>query len=65
MIVGLLKEIKSNENRVALLPAGVELFVAHGHKVIVEKNAGLASGFPDELYKKAGAKIIHDCRGSL
>ncbi len=58
MIVGLLKEIKSNENRVALLPAGVELLVAHGHKVIVEKNAGTSSGFPDEFYKEAGAKII-------
>jgi L-alanine dehydrogenase (EC 1.4.1.1) len=39
MIVGLLKEIKPNENRVALLPAGVELLIAHGHKVLVEKNA--------------------------
>ena len=58
MIVGLLKEIKPSENRVALLPAGVELFVAHGHKVVVEKNAGLGSGFPDEMYRKAGAKII-------
>ncbi|HEY9166042.1 MAG TPA: alanine dehydrogenase [Candidatus Kryptonia bacterium] len=58
MIVGLLKEIKSNENRVALLPAGVELLAAHGNKIIVEKNAGLASGFPDEMYKRAGAKII-------
>ncbi len=58
MIIGLLKEIKQNENRVALLPAGVELLVAQGHKVIVEKNAGLGSGFSDELYKKAGAKII-------
>ncbi len=58
MIIGLLKEIKANENRVALLPAGAELLIAHGHKVIVEKNAGLASGFPDELYKKVGAKII-------
>jgi alanine dehydrogenase len=58
MVIGLLKEIKPNENRVALLPAGVELLIAHGHKVLVEKNAGLASGFPDELYRKAGAKII-------
>ncbi len=58
MIVGLLKEIKPNENRVALLPAGVELLIAHGHKVLVEKNAGLGSGFPDELYKKAGGKIV-------
>jgi alanine dehydrogenase len=58
MIVGLLKEIKPNENRVALVPAGVELMVAHGHKVLVEKNAGVGSGFPDDLYKKAGAKIV-------
>ncbi len=58
MIVGLLKEIKPNENRVALLPAGVELMVAHGHKVLVEKNAGVGSGFSDDLYRKAGAKII-------
>jgi alanine dehydrogenase len=58
MIVGLLKEIKPNENRVALLPAGVELMVAHGHKVLVERNAGVGSGFFDDLYKKAGAKII-------
>jgi len=58
MIIGLLKEIKASEDRVALLPGGVELLVAHGHKVLVEKNAGVASGFPDELYKKAGAKII-------
>ncbi len=58
MIVGLLKEIKPNENRVSLLPAGVELLIAHGHKVIVEKNAGMGSGFPDEMYKKAGAKIV-------
>lgn len=58
MLVGLLKEIKPNENRVALLPAGVELMVVHGHKVLVEKNAGVGSGFPDDLYKKAGAKIV-------
>ena len=58
MVVGLLKEIKPNENRVALLPVGAEILGAHGHKVLVEKNAGLASGFSDELYKKAGAKII-------
>ncbi len=58
MIVGLLKEIKPNENRVALLPAGVELLVAQGHRVIVEKSAGVGSGFPDELYKNAGAKTI-------
>lgn len=58
MIVGLLKEIKPNENRVALLPAGVELMISHGHKVMVEENAGVGSGFSDELYKRAGAEIV-------
>lgn len=58
MIVGLLKEIKTNENRVSLLPVGVETLVSHGHKVLVETKAGEGSGFSDDLYKKAGAKII-------
>lgn len=58
MIIGVLKEIKKLENRVSVLPSGVEQFVKHGHKVLVEKNAGLASGFPDEEYVAAGATII-------
>ena len=47
MIIGVPKEIKNNENRVALTPAGVAAYVQNGHKVIVEKNAGIGSGFRD------------------
>lgn len=55
MIVGSVKEIKIGENRVGLTPYGADAFVRKGHKVIVEKNAGLNSGFPDLMYKKVGA----------
>ncbi len=58
MIVGLLKEIKTNENRVSLLPVGVETLASHGHKVFVETKAGEGSGFSDDMYIKAGAKIL-------
>ncbi len=58
MIVGVPKEIKANENRVALQPSGVEMLKQNGHAVLVETNAGLGSGFEDEDYKKAGAQIL-------
>ncbi len=58
MLIGVPKEIKSNENRVALIPVGVATLVQNGHKVIVETKAGLGSGFSDEDYKKAGAEIL-------
>ena len=58
MIVGILKEIKSEENRVCMTPAGVEVMVQNGHEVLVEKNAGAGSGFADEAYAKAGAKTV-------
>ena len=58
MIVGLPKEIKDNEYRVGLTPAGVRALSDGGHKVIVEKSAGAGSGFDDTLYEKAGAEII-------
>ncbi len=58
MIVGLPKEIKDNEYRVGLTPAGVRALTDAGHQVIVEKTAGGGSGFDDALYQKAGAKII-------
>ncbi|MCL2773357.1 MAG: alanine dehydrogenase [Oscillospiraceae bacterium] len=58
MIIGIPKEIKAQENRVAVLPAGVMSFVERGHKVYVEKNAGAGSGFTDEEYAKAGAQIL-------
>lgn len=57
MIIGVPKEIKNNENRVALTPAGAEQFVNNGHKVLIESNAGLGSGYSDESYQKAGATI--------
>ncbi|NIW36518.1 MAG: alanine dehydrogenase, partial [Gemmatimonadetes bacterium] len=50
MIVGVPKEIKANENRVALVPAGAETLVSHGHDVLVETGAGKGSGFADEAY---------------
>ena len=58
MIVGLPKEIKDNEYRVGLTPAGVRALTDAGHQVIVEKAAGEGSGFDDALYQKAGGKII-------
>ncbi|MDY0131096.1 MAG: alanine dehydrogenase [Desulforegulaceae bacterium] len=58
MIVGILKEIMAEENRVAMTPAGVEIMKNNGHKVLVEKNAGIGSGFSDEDYKRAGAEIV-------
>jgi alanine dehydrogenase len=58
MIVGLPKEIKDNENRVALTPAGVRALAAAGHEVVVEQSAGLGSGITDEDYSAAGAKIL-------
>ncbi len=60
MQIGVPKEIKTNENRVALVPAGAEALVSHGHQVVVEKSAGEGSGFADDLYSKAGATIAAD-----
>lgn len=58
MIIGIPKEIKNNENRVSLTPAGVYDLVHNGHEVLVETGAGLGSGFTDEDYIKVGAKIV-------
>ena len=58
MIVGVPKEIKNHEYRVGLTPASAKEFVAHGHQVIVETNAGTAIGFTDAQYEDAGATII-------
>ena len=60
MIVGVLKEIKTEENRVAMTPAGVEIMLGHGHQVLVEASAGAGSCFGDEQYHLAGAEIIDD-----
>jgi alanine dehydrogenase len=58
MIIGIPKEIKNNENRIAITAAGVKALTDEGHRVIVEKNGGLGSGISDEDYVKAGAEII-------
>ena len=58
MIIGIPKEIKNNENRVSMTPAGVQQLVKHGHTVIVQKTAGLGSGIPDDDYVAVGAKMI-------
>jgi alanine dehydrogenase len=58
MIVGVLKEIKAEENRVCMTPAGVEILKGKGHTVLVEKNAGKGSGFSNKAYADAGAEII-------
>ncbi|MBP9718089.1 alanine dehydrogenase [Candidatus Gracilibacteria bacterium] len=57
MIIATLKEVKDNENRVGLTPDGVRRLVKAGHTVIVERQAGYGSGFSDEMYQKAGAKL--------
>jgi len=58
MKIGIPKEIKNNENRVAITPAGVDAFVKAGHQVMVESDAGLGSGFTNEDYAAAGATIL-------
>ncbi|WP_455628696.1 alanine dehydrogenase [Parabacteroides chinchillae] len=58
MIIGVPKEIKNNENRVALTPAGTKELVKRGHTVYVQHTAGENSGFPDAAYEQAGAKIL-------
>ncbi len=58
MRIGVPKEIKSDEYRIAMMPVGVETLVKGGHQVFVEASAGAASGFSDDDYKKAGANIV-------
>jgi alanine dehydrogenase len=58
VIIGLPKEIKDNEYRVGLTPAGVRAFTDAGHKVVVERSAGEGSGFEDSLYERAGATLL-------
>lgn len=58
MIVGVPKEIKTNENRVALVPAGAESLASDGHTLLIEQGAGLGSGFSDDAYRAVGAQIV-------
>ena len=60
MRIGVPREIKTNENRVALVPAGAEALVEAGHTVVVERGAGDGSGFEDQAYVDAGAEILPD-----
>lgn len=62
MLVGVPKEVKVREYRVGMVPAGVRKLVDRGHKVIVEKGAGVGSGLPDELYIAAGAEMVNDIK---
>src|SRR5690625_7621755 len=56
MIVGVPKEVKANENRVALTPGGAASLIHAGHRVLVESEAGTGSGFSDDLYREVGAE---------
>lgn len=58
MIIGVPKEIKNNENRVSIIPAGVRSFVQSGHTVLIEQGAGIGSGITDDDFKEAGASIV-------
>lgn len=58
MLVGVPREIKQDEYRVGMIPVGVEELVSHGHRVVIEKGAGLGSGLDDEAYVRLGAEIV-------
>ena len=60
MKIGIPKEIKNNENRVGMTPAGVAELIRHGHQVVVQHTAGENSGFSDDQYEKVGAAILPD-----
>jgi len=62
MIIGIPKEIKNNENRVAITPPGVKAFCQAGHQIIIQKSAGLGSGIEDKEYNEAGAAIIETAK---
>jgi len=58
VIIGVPKEIKEQERRIALVPSAAELLTKRGHAVLLEKNGGIGSGYSDEEYRKAGADIV-------
>src|SRR5438046_5041387 len=62
MIIGVPKEIKEQEQRVALLPSAANQLTRRSHSVLVEKNAGIGSGYPDEEYVKAGAEVVDQAK---
>src|SRR6516162_3459699 len=62
MIVGVPKEIKTDEYRVAMIPVGVEELTRAGHQVLIQTGAGQGSGIPDEQYSENGAEIVPDAK---
>src|SRR5258708_32760787 len=62
MIIGVPKEIKEQEQRVALLPSAAKQLTRGGHSVVVQRNAGIGSGYPDDEYIKAGAEIVDQAK---
>ena len=62
MLIGIPKEVKDHEYRVGMTPAGVHALVEAGHKVLVQENAGIGSGIPNESYVEAGAEIVPDAQ---
>lgn len=60
MIIGVPREVKANENRIALVPAGAEVLVSDGHTVLVEEDAGVGSGFGNDAYSGVGARIARN-----
>ncbi len=62
MVIGVPKEIKEAENRVAIIPAGVQALRARGHRVMVQRGGGVGSGLSDEAYARAGAELVADPR---
>jgi alanine dehydrogenase len=62
MIIGVPKEIKEQEQRVSLLPSAASQLTRRGHSVVVQKNAGIGSGYPDDEYAKAGAEIVGEAK---
>jgi alanine dehydrogenase len=62
MIIGVPKEIKEQEQRVALLPSAANQLIRHGHSVVVQRHAGIGSGYRDEDYVKAGAEIVDQAK---
>jgi alanine dehydrogenase len=58
MVIGVPREVKSDENRVALTPAGVSALLEGGHRVLVERGAGAGSRISDEAYARAGADLV-------
>ena len=60
MIIGIPREIKSDEYRVALLPVGAEILISEGHQVLIETGAGVGSGYDDSQYQNVGATLVNN-----